>query len=157
MKRTPRKRGRKSAAELNTPRPQPLEIYARQGLPPELASEEAEEFLRIVNSYPADWFDAANLPLLTQFARHVVQARRVAELLERAVGQPDTQWEYYAAMLKQQRAESAALASLATKLRLTPQSRRNDRGNVRPIAAPAGPPPWEWRPDGRPSSDDTQE
>src|SRR5437763_14575590 len=111
MKRTPRKRGCKSAAELNTPRPQPLEVYTRQGLPPELASEEAEEYLRIVNAYPADWFDAANLPLLTQFARPVVQARRDAELLARADGQPATQWDYYAAMLKDQRAEIAALDS----------------------------------------------
>jgi hypothetical protein len=138
---------------LNTPRPQPLEAYARQALPPELRDEEAEAFLGVINSYPSAWFDAANLPLLTQFARHVVQARRVAELLERAVGQPETQWEYYSALLKQQRAESAALASLATKLRLTPQSRRNDRGNVRPVAAPAGPPPWEWRPGALPNSD----
>ena len=147
-----RKRGRKSAAELNTPRPQSIEAYSRQPLPPELRDEEAETFITIVNSCPGGWFEVASVPLLVQYCRHTVQARRVAELLERAVGQPETQWEYYAALLKQQRAESHALATLATKLRLTPASRRNDRGNLRSIAAPAGPPPWEWRPDA-PSDD----
>jgi hypothetical protein len=143
-----RKRGRKSAAELNTPRPQPLEAYCRQPLPAELAHEEAEAYLAVINSQPADWFTPAVVPLMTQYARHIVQARRIAELLERAVGRRQTQWEYYTALLKAQRAETAAIASVATKLRLTPQSLRNDRGNIRIAAAPAGPPPWEWRPDG---------
>jgi hypothetical protein len=137
-----RKRGRKSAAELSTPRPQSLEAYARQQLPPELVGEEAEEFVRIVNVMPAGWFEPASVPLLVQYCRHTVQARRIAEVLERVVGQSETQMPFYAELLKQQRAETHALVSVATKLRLTPQSRRNDRGNIR-IAAPAGPPPWE--------------
>lgn len=141
MKPLGRKRGRKSAAELMA---SPIEAYGRQPLPPELSGEEAEVFLAIVNSHPAEWFEPASVPLLVQYARHIVQARRVAELLEKAVGKPKTRWDYYAALLKQQRAESAALASLATKLRLTPSSRRNDRGNLRPIAAPSQPPPWEY-------------
>jgi hypothetical protein len=84
------------------------------------------------------------VPVLVQYSRHIVQARRVAELLERVVGQRETEIAFYTELLKQQRAESHALATLATKLRLTPQSRRNDRGNVKPIAAPAGRPPWEF-------------
>jgi hypothetical protein len=136
------KRGRKSAAELMTP--QPLEAYARQPLPPEIIGEEAEEYVRIVNAYPADWIEPAAVPLLVQFCRHVVQARRVAEVLERVVGQQETQMAFYSDLLKEQRAESASLASLATKLRLTPQSRRNDRGNVQPVAR-TGRPPWEPR------------
>jgi hypothetical protein len=67
----------------------------------------------------------------------------VAELLEKVVGRRETEWEVYFGLLKQQRAESGSLASLATKLRLKPQSRRNDRGNPRPAVARTGPAPWE--------------
>jgi hypothetical protein len=91
-------------------------------------------------------YDHEDADRLVESARGAVP--RIAELLERAVGRRQTQWEYYTALLKAQRAETAAIASVATKLRLTPQSLRNDRGNIRIAAAPAGPPPWEWRPDG---------
>src|SRR3954467_6163479 len=106
-----------------------------------VGSEEAEAFLSFANAESADWFTSATVPLLAQLARHIVQARRVAELIERNVGQKDTELGYYVELLKQQRAESQAIATLATKLRLTPQSRRTDRGNARP---PEGHrPPWE--------------
>src|SRR4051812_29233976 len=126
-----RKRGRPSVDELMTPRP--ITAYDRQHPPPELAGEEAEAFLSVVNAESADWFTSTTVPLLAQLARHIVQARRIAELLERAVGQKQTELRYYGELLKQQRAESQAIAMLMTKLRLTPQSRRTDRGNARPL------------------------
>src|SRR5207253_415158 len=97
----PRKRGRRSAADLMTSRPQSIEAYARQPLPPELRGEEAEEYIRIVNSQPAEWFEPASVPLLVQFCRHTVQARRLAEVLERVVGRAETQMPFYAELLKQ--------------------------------------------------------
>ena len=129
MKRM-RKRGRQSAAALAISAAT-IEAYARQPLPPELTGEEAETYLGIVNSHPAEWFEPACVPLLVQYCRHVVQARRIAEVLERVVGQRETQMGFYAELLKQARAESHVLATLATKLRLTPASRRNDRGNLK--------------------------
>src|SRR3954453_8660300 len=134
------KRGRPSVADLMTPRP--ITTYERQRPPPELAGEEAEAFLSFVNAESPDWFTSAPVPLLAQLARHIVQARRIAELIEKVVGQKDTNLGYYTELLKQQRAESQVIATLATKLRLTPQSRRPDRGNARP-AAEGRRPPWE--------------
>src|SRR3954451_11513145 len=121
-----KKRGRPSVDELMTPRP--ITAYERQRPPPELAGEEAEAFLSFANAESADWFTSATVPLLAQLARHIVQARRVAELIERNVGQKDTELAYYIELLKQQRAESQAIATLATKLRLL-------RSRVAPIAA----------------------
>ena len=100
--------------------------------------------LSFLSSMPKspDWFTSATVPLLAQLARHIVQARRIAEIIERTVGKQETELGYYVELLKQQRAESQAIATLATKLRLTPQSRRTDRGNARP---PEGQrPPWEF-------------
>src|SRR3954454_22518828 len=136
----PSKRGRPSANELMTPRP--VTAYERQRPPPELAGEDDEAFLGFVNAESADWFTPTTVPLLAQLARHIVQARRIAELIERAVGQKETDLGYYVELLKQQRAESQVIAMLATKLRLTPQSRRTDRGNARSLAEGRRP-PWE--------------
>ena len=131
------KRGRKSSADLMTPRP--LQVYPRQPLPPELSGDEAEVFLEIVNTEEGGWLNKGSVPVLTQYCRHVVQARRVAELLEAAVGQDHTSWQYYTQLLVQQRAESAAIAALSVKLRLAPSSARKNRGSPKSAA-----PPWEY-------------
>lgn len=133
-----RKRGRRSSADLATL--QPVSVHPRQPLPPELSGDEAELFLDIVNTEEGGWFTRANLPLLVQYCRHVVQARRVAELIDAAVGQPSTDWAYYAGLLVAQRAETAAIATLSVKMRLAQQSTRNNRGNPRSAAKP----PWEY-------------
>jgi hypothetical protein len=136
------KRGRQSGAELRTPRP--VEVFPRLALPPELSGDEAEEFLRLINAQEAGWFAAGSVALLVQLCRHTIQARRLAELIERAVGQPGTGWDYYRQLLVQQRGESAAIAALSTKLRLSAQSQRNDRGNPKGAALSAV--PWEYKP-----------
>jgi hypothetical protein len=90
---------------------------------------------------PADWVSPAATPLLVQLCRHAVQARRVAELIERAAGNRDTRLPYYESLLKLQRAESAMISTLSGKLRINPAALRNDRGHLqhkRPV-----PPPWE--------------
>jgi hypothetical protein len=62
--------------------------------------------------------------------------------------------DYYQKLLALQRAESAAIGSLSSKLRLTPSSLRNDRGHLHHkqpgytppwemYADPDSPPPWE--------------
>jgi hypothetical protein len=139
-----RKRGRPSIHDLMTPKP--LQRYARQPLPAELSGEESETYLALVNSHEASWFPAGSVPLLVQLCRHVTQARRVAELIEGAVGKPETTIDYYEKLLRMQRIETGAITSLCTKLRLSPQALRNDRGNLR--ASPTVTPPWEWKPEG---------
>src|SRR5262249_52491339 len=127
-----RKRGRKSAAELSTPKIAQLESVTRQFLPPELRDEEAEVFLNNVNAMPAEWVAVANAPLLTQDSRHVVAARRLAGRVEKLFSRRDATVADYSILLKEQRAESAALSSLAAKMRLSQSAIRNDRGNQRP-------------------------
>jgi hypothetical protein len=76
----------------------------------------------------------------SSFAGITVQARRIAEVLEPVVGNPEAQMQFYAELLKQQRAKSHALATLATKLRLSPQSPAATRSRN-----PSRGPPWERR------------
>jgi hypothetical protein len=133
------KRGRPSAASLEIAA-RPVEVIARQTAPHELNDEETEVWSAVVNSWPADWFSPATVPLLTQYCRHVVQARRIAELIERATGDPELSVKDYDRLLKVQERESRAIASLATKMRISQQSTTNHRGNQKNIQARK---PWE--------------
>jgi hypothetical protein len=124
------KRGRKSAASLmiadlaNT-----IERMPRQKPPHDLNDEEVEVWHAVVMSMPADWFDSGTVPLLSQYCRHVVQARHIAGLIENATGAKRLVVKEYNQLLKMQQRESSIICSLATKMRITQQSITNHRGN----------------------------
>lgn len=135
------KRGPKSAASLMIANPtEAIQIVERQKPPHDLTDEEVEVWHAVVSTVPADWFDKGTAPLLTQYCRHVVQARRLAELIEKATSDTELQITDYDRLLKMQQRESAALASLATKMRISQQSTTNHRGNKQ---TPTERKPWE--------------
>lgn len=82
---------------------------------------------------PADWFPTETHPLLIQYCRHAVQARKVGELIEKATSDPALEIGDYDRLLQMQRRESLAIAILATKLRIAQQSTTNHRGNAKQI------------------------
>lgn len=118
----------------------PVETIERQRPRYDLTDEEVEIWAAVVSTEPADWFSRSNTPLLAQYCRHVIHARRVAELIERATGDPDLLVGDYDRLLKMQERESRAIASLATKMRVSQQATTNHRGNKRPAASRK---PWE--------------
>src|SRR5262245_797932 len=77
-------RGRQSTAALSVIGPDGVETVRRPEPPDELTAEQAEEWRSIVNRLPADWFPRETLAMLAQYCRHVVHARRIVELIERA-------------------------------------------------------------------------
>jgi hypothetical protein len=91
--------------------------------PAELDEKEAEEWRKIVNSMPIDHFIPANLPLLLQLCRHIVDARVVSGKV-RAFRRPgdSQQCRLYIDLLRQQDAESLAISRLSRAMRLTQQS-----------------------------------
>src|SRR5262245_10348421 len=97
-----------------------LEVVERIRPPDDLTDEQREEFMRVVGVCPADWFSSANIELLCAYSRHVVAARRVAELIERAM--QEGRGEGLGELLKAQARESRALCQCMTLLRLTPRS-----------------------------------
>lgn len=115
---------------------QRIEVVDRIRPPHDLSDEETEIWAAIVSVHPAEWFSVANAPLLVQFCRHTVHARRIGELIERMTNDLDI--DEYDKLLNMQVRESRAIATLATKLRLTPQAITNHRGNKRPITST----PW---------------
>lgn len=94
----------------------------RPTAPHDLTDEETEIWAGVVESLPIDWFGPATIPLLVQYCRHAVQARRLGQLIEKATGKKTLMLGDYNQLLKMQHRESMALAALATKMRLSQQS-----------------------------------
>jgi hypothetical protein len=133
-------RGRPSAASLQIMAAGPVQIVERQRAPHDINDEETEVWAAVVGAEPADWFSPSTVPLLTQYCRAVVQARRVAELIEKATSDPELTVKDYDRLLVMQARCSAEIAMLATKMRIAQQSTTNHRGNKKPSAARK---PWE--------------
>ncbi len=136
-----KKRGRKSAASLEITAVAPVELMERQYAPHDINDEETEVWVAVVEANPADWFNPSTRPLLSQYCRHVIQARRIAELIERATGDPTLSVTDYDRLLKMQERESRAISSLATKMRISQQATTNHRGNKKQSSASRK--PWE--------------
>lgn len=132
-------RGRASAASLEVAKPA-TERVARPDAPYDLTDEQAEEWWAVVNRLPADWFPRETHGVLAQYCRHVVAARRVAQLVdaeERSEGELDL--GRYDQLLKMQEREGRALSSLATRLRITQQATLSEKAR-KPTQ---GKKPWE--------------
>lgn len=116
-------RGRKSSTELAARGA--VALVERPDAPLDLTPEQAEEWQQIVDSLPADWFNRENFPLLAQYCRHVVDARRIAQLIDQECARKDMDVAAYTELLKSQRQETAALKTLAASMRLAQQAKYN--------------------------------
>lgn len=123
-----KQRGRKTAADLRV-----LQFERPRLKPPaELTPSQTKVFAEAVNSRDADFFNAGDLPLLIAYARAVELERWAAGLVAEDPSQL-AEWER----------ACRVMISLATKLRLTPQSRIDAAKAGRMSHPPAGKPPWE--------------
>src|SRR5690606_22701811 len=100
--------------------------------PEDLSPEECEVWARVTATKPSEWWDAGSVPLLSQYCRAVVQAELVSGLV-RSVGSamltdPD-ELPRYDKLRKIQSVLSGEITSLATKMRLTQQSRYNAKNS----------------------------
>src|SRR5687767_12519802 len=115
-------RGRDSAASMEVIPLRPIERVERPKPPAELTSEQADEWRAVVNRLPADWFPRETYPLLIDYCRHVVMARRVAQLIAQAEAGETLDVVEYDRLGKMAERESRVIASLATKMRISQQS-----------------------------------
>lgn len=136
-------RGRKSAAALALVSAN-VEPIPRTKAPETLTADEVDIWNQVVASQPADWFNGATRLMLEAYCRHVCEGRNVAAMirmlkakLTEAVangGDPLTimlqATDALDKLTKMHERESRAIASLATKMRLTQQATTNHRGNA---------------------------
>ena len=132
-------RGRKSAASGELVAVSAVQVMARPDAPYDLTDEQADEWRSVVDRLPADWVPRETWPILTQYCRHVVTARRVAQLIDAEMKSPEFDVGRYSDLLKMAQRESQVIASLATKMRLSQQA-TYDKSKKKPTAAKR---PWE--------------
>lgn len=116
-----RTRGRKSAASLAVA-VSPVETIERPDAPYDLTDEQTQEWWAVVNRLPADWFPRETHGMLAQYCRHIVTARRVAQLVAAAEKKKEFDVADYDRLLKMQEREGRAISSLATRMRISQQA-----------------------------------
>jgi hypothetical protein len=133
-------RGSKSAAALAVISPSGISAIKRPDPARELTSEQANVWRDVVEDLPADWFRLSNLTILAHYTRHVVASRRVAQLIEAEEAFDSFSVETYGQLLALQEREGRAMASLATKMRLTQQAMFDEKKRK---PQTSGKEPWE--------------
>lgn len=118
-------RGRNSVASLAIASSPTVRIE-RPIAPKVLTEEQAEIWLTLVNEMPAEWFSAEHAPLLAAYCKAVTRHQVVAAQLDVF----DPEWlkdqdglQRYDRLTRVEDLHVKQIASLATKLRLTQQSR----------------------------------
>lgn len=146
--------GRKSAASLAVVTAEGLAEIRRPEPPQELTDEQSHEWRSVVNRLPAEWFPRETHGMLAQYCRHIVAARRVAQMIETledelakaaedGTSKADILLQSAKTMdrlLKMQEREGRAISSLATRMRISQQSTL-DRERKKPTKSAKR--PWE--------------
>lgn len=115
-------RGRTSAAALAVIGPNGIETVRRPDPPSDLTDEMADLWVSVVNRLPADWFPAETQPMLAQYCRHVIRARRLAQMIDATEKSSEFDVKEYRDLLRSEEEQSRAIASLATKMRISQQT-----------------------------------
>lgn len=130
---------RKSAASLSivpggAPRTAPAP-------PRDLVKAEKALWRDIVESKPVDWFGPDSIPILKEYVRAAVACDLLARLVHAALASGDA--DIIKAQMDRRDKEARRAASLATKLRLTQQSRYGARSADRADQRAGGHRPWQ--------------
>jgi hypothetical protein len=132
---------RRSAASLAIVTPD----LSRPKAPAELTKDEAVVWEEVVSTKPADWFTRDTHPLLVAYCRATVVSRVIAKQVD-AFNQEwlvqDGGLARYEKLVRMQRSQSTLLATLATKMRISQQSKYGARGANSHAKAGAAPKPW---------------
>jgi hypothetical protein len=124
-------RGRKSPLALTVIGPGGIETVRRPEPPSVLNEEQAIEWARVVSSLPADWFPPYTHGLLTEYCRIFGNCRIISERIEAVLSRDSVDIDLYEHLMRIQQRESALLAHLAVKLRLSPSSTYSKEKNRR--------------------------
>lgn len=138
-----KQRGRKSAAALSVVRPLATELPA----PPEHFDDElAATWAEIVATKDADWWDAGTYPLLEAYVRTTVEYRKVSKLVDgcHPIADPIS-FDQYDKIQKTQDRLASQLCRLATKMRLSQQSKYGARGADTASNPPGGKSGVPWQ------------
>lgn len=118
-----------------------LEPAGRLEPPSGLTKDEAVLWRNVVDSKPAEWFQADSAPLLTEYVRAVATCDQLAKRVKEALKYGNEQ--VLGKVLDMRDKEAKRAAQLATKLRLTQQSRYTPQAAATADRKASGKRPWE--------------
>lgn len=124
-------RGRKSINELTAPVAADAGVIQRVNRPSpplDLTEAESDVWVAMVNAMPADWFPPETWPLLTQWCRHTITARRVSQMIDTASASDAVDVAQMKELLAMQARETAALKALGASMRVSQQASYSARG-----------------------------
>jgi hypothetical protein len=107
----------RSPAHPSLPDVTTIETCSRPDAPYDLGDEAAAEWWAVVNRLPADWFPRETHALLGQYCRHVVAARRIAQLITAIEKARKLDIGEYDRLLRMQERESRIVAYMAEPAR----------------------------------------
>lgn len=110
-------------------------------VPAELTPAEARIWRDAVESKPAEWFGADSWPVLKEYVRAAVMCDTLAVVATDAAQSKDG--DLIKAVLATRDRESRRMADLATKLRLTQQSRYTPQAAATADKRASGKRPWQ--------------
>jgi hypothetical protein len=128
---------RKSAAALAIA--PPVQVDGRLAPWSGLKKAERELWREIVDSKPAEWFDVGSAPLLREYVRAVTETNRLARMVAGGSSRDPAGLKM---LLEMRDREVKRMADLATKLRLTQQSRYTPQAAATANKKATGSRPW---------------
>lgn len=138
------KRGRKSAASMELAPVQTLQL--RPDAPICLNDRAADEWFRVVNRMPSDWFTDETLSLLQAYCEHVAEGEAIQLMIEKVrplAMRDDESYKRYRDLLRDKELQTRAALSCATKLRMTHQSSYTDKSSATAKSKSVSRKPWE--------------
>lgn len=117
------KRGRPSAASQEVAVIDGAVALIERPEPPlHLTPDEEIEWTAVVSSLPANWFPRETHPLLEQYCRHSVTARRLGEMMDQAFARPELELSEVKEITAMQSKMTASMKALAASMRISQQS-----------------------------------
>ena len=130
---------RKSIASLSVVQASGLDSIQRLAPPEDMIPQEAQLWSDVVDAKPADWFQPDTVPLLTEYCRAKVMCDRLRLQIEVAIAEGEVPKD----LMKLRDMEAKRLMSIATKLRLTQQSRYTPGSAGTASKKGQAPRPWQ--------------
>ena len=139
------KRGRKSAAELSVTTV--LRLGSRPEPPACLNDRAQDEWWRIANRMPSDWFTDETLSILQAHCEHVAEGEALQLMIERVrklAMTDDEAFARYKDLLRMKEAQTRTILSSGTKMRLLQQATYTTKaGGTAKSGGMGGSKPWE--------------
>lgn len=121
-------------------------LQPRPDAPICLNDRAADEWFRVVNRMPSDWFTDETLSLLQAYCEHVAEGEAIQLMIEKVrplAMRDDESYKRYRDLLRDKELQTRAALSCATKLRMTHQSSYTDKSSATAKSKSVSRKPWE--------------